>query len=162
MKGPTVALQRPDPEAFRKYGELVTPPAEVGERQFYSAALRTRRATSEPVLHVNSVQHQALPIVVSRIERHPHAAQCFFPLDVSRYAVLVMPSDGAGNPCPDQVLAFMMPGTTGVIFNPGVWHLGATVLDRPGHFSVLMWRGGPLQDDEFRNIPPMILNAPIN
>ena len=47
-----------------------------------------------------------------------------------------------------------------MIFNPGVWHLGATVLDRPGHFTVLMWRGGPLQDDDFRTIAPLTLIAP--
>lgn len=160
MTGPIVTLQPPDPTVFGKYGQLVTPPAEAGERQFYSAALLTRNDASEPVLHVNHVEHQALPILVSRIERHPHAAQCFFPLDVSRYVVMVMPSDSAGRPCPDQALAFLMPGTTGVFFNPGVWHLGATVLDRPGHFTVLMWRGGPLQDDDFRTIPPMTLIAP--
>lgn len=157
MTGQTVTLQSPNAKAFAAYGHLVTAPDAPGKRQFYSERLHTRAKASAPVLHVNHVLPQSLPIEVSGIERHPHAAQCFFPIDVSRYAVMVMPSDNAGDPRPDQALAFLMPGTMGVIFNPGVWHLGATVLDRTGHFTVLMWRGGPQSDDEFRTITPITL-----
>lgn len=160
MIGQTAMLQQPDPDAFAAYGHLVTPPDLPGKRQFYSDTLHTRAKDSAPVLHVNHVTPQSLPIEVSEIERHPHAAQCFFPLDVSRYVVMVMPSDDTGQPHPDLALAFLMPGTMGVIFNPGVWHLGATVLDRAGHFTVLMWRGGPQQDDEFRTIAPLTLIEP--
>jgi ureidoglycolate lyase len=53
-----------------------------------------------------------------------------------------------------------LPGTRGVIYAPGVWHMGATVLDRPGHFAVLMYRGGP-DDDEFRAVPPMTLSPQV-
>lgn len=157
MSGHTVPLQSPDSEAFAPYGLLVTPPDAPGKRQFYSDALHSRAAESVPVLHVNHVSPQSLPIDVTGIERHPHAAQCFFPVDVSRYVVMVMPSGDAGQPITDDAKAFLMPGTIGVIYNPGVWHLGATVLDRPGHFTVLMWRGGLGPDDEFRTIAPMTL-----
>ncbi|QBX99957.1 hypothetical protein E2K80_03740 [Rhodophyticola sp. CCM32] len=160
MSGPILPLRPPDAAAFAPFGELVMPPDAPGTRRFYSDTLHSRHDTSAPVLHVNNVPPQSLPLVVSRIERHPYASQCFFPLDVSRYAVMVMPSDAKGGPCADKALAFLMPGTMGVIFNPGVWHLGATVLDRPGHFTVLMWRGGPVQDDEFRTIAPLTLIAP--
>ncbi|MBO6602352.1 MULTISPECIES: ureidoglycolate lyase [Paracoccaceae] len=162
MTGPVLKLQPPDAAAFAPYGDLVLPPEEPGTRRFYSTALHARGETSAPVLHVNNVAPQALPLAVTRIERHPFAAQCFFPLDVSRYAVMVMPSDIEGRPLPDRALAFLMPGTIGVIFNPGVWHLGATVLDRPGHFTVLMWRGGPMQDDDFRTIAPLTLIDPTD
>ena len=73
---------------------------------------------------------------------------------------MVTPSDADGSPVLDQALAFLMPATTGVIYNPGVWHLGATVLDRVGHFAVLMWRSGQLQDDDFQSIPAMTIVAP--
>lgn len=156
----TVTPQPPDPVAFAPYGHLLTPPDMPGKRHFYSDPIHQRPNASVPVLHVNHVLPQSFPIAVSGIERHPFAAQCFFPLDVSRYVVMVMPSDETGAPIPDQALAVLMPGTLGVIFNPGVWHLGATVLDRSGHFTVLMWRGGPQQDDEFRTIAPMTLIDP--
>lgn len=160
MTGQTVMLRPPDAKAFAPYGHLVTPPEIPGKRQFYSDTLHTRATASAPVLHVNHVLPQTLPVEVSGIERHPHAAQCFFPVDVSRYVVMVMPSDDTGQPIVDRALAFLMPGTMGVIFNPGVWHLGATVIDRAGHFTVLMWRGGPQSDDEFRTIAPMTLIEP--
>lgn len=160
MSGLCVTPTRPDATTFGPYGHLVTHPDTPGKRQFYSDTLHQRPAASAPVLHVNHVLPTTFPIKVSGIERHPHAAQCFFPLDVARYVVMVMPSDDTGAPRTEQALAFLMPGTMGVIFNPGVWHLGATVLDRPGRFTVLMWRGGPLQDDEFRTIAPLTLLEP--
>lgn len=160
MSARPITLLPPDPVAFAPYGQFVGPPDLPGKRQFYSDALHQRAAASAPVLHVNHVSPKAFPIEVSGIERHPHAAQCFFPIDVARYVVLVMPSDASGAPLMDEALGFLMPGSIGVIYSPGVWHLGATVLERPGHFTVLMWRGGPQQDDEFRTIAPMILSDP--
>jgi len=157
MTGLVVRLAEPDAERFAPFGRIVTGPAAVGGRNFYSDSLHSRPETSAPVLHVNSVARSSLPLQVTGVERHPHAAQCFFPLDVSRYVVLVMPSDAAGLPDPHKAVAFIMPGTLGIIYHADVWHLGATVLDRPGHFAVLMWRGGPLQDDVYRTIPPLTL-----
>jgi ureidoglycolate lyase len=157
MTGPLVRLSAPDAVAFAAFGRFVTGPDQPGHRSFYSDSLHQRPETSAPVLHVNNVPESRLPLAVSQVERHPHAAQCFFPIDVARYLVMVMPSDAAGLPRTDLARGFVLPGTMGVIYSPGVWHLGATVLDRPGHFTVLMWRGGPLQDDDFRKITPLTL-----
>lgn len=157
MTAHVVTLQGPDAAAFAPYGRFVTAPETPGERAFYSDSLYDRDPQSAAVLHVNQVAQSALPVTANRVERHPHAAQCFFPLDVARYTVVVMPSDAQGLPQPDRALGFVMPGTVGVIYKPGVWHLGATVLDRAGQFVVLMWRGGPLQDDDFRTIAPISL-----
>lgn len=148
-------LSAPDAAAFAAFGSFVTPPEAAGRRSFYSEHLTARPDGAAPVLHVNHVAARELPLEVTQVERHPHAAQCFLPLDVARYAVVVMPSDAAGLPRPDLALGFLVPGTMGVIYAPGVWHMGAAVLDRTGHFAVLMWRGGPLGDDEFRSIPPL-------
>ncbi|ABD57032.1 ureidoglycolate lyase [Jannaschia sp. CCS1] len=160
MSHRAITLQPPDGAAFAPFGRLIHPPDAPGKRQFYSDALHIRPPGSAPVLHVNHVLPSPLPVEVTGIERHPHAAQCFMPIDVAGYAVLVFPSDASGQPLLDQGLGFLMPGTMGVIYAPTVWHLGATVLERPGHFSVLMWRGGPQQDDEFQSVPPLILAAP--
>lgn len=157
MTGLVVRLSAPDAEAFAPFGRFVTGPETAGTRSFYSECLHARPDASAPVLHVNNVPQSACPLQVAQVERHPHASQCFFPLDVSRYAVMVIPSDEDGLPRPEHARAFLMPGTTGVIYHPGVWHLGATVLDRPGHFALLMWRGGRHQDDDFRAIPPLTL-----
>ena len=152
-----VTLKDPDASSFSNFGEFVMPPNEPFERRFFSDALTKKRSESAPILHVNHILPKLMPVKVSQIERHPHATQCFFPLDVSRYLVMVMPSNAAGQPCPDQTLGFLMPGTVGVTFFPGVWHMGATVLDRTGHFIVLMWRSGDEKDDDFRKITPITL-----
>lgn len=153
----TVTLQVPDDMLFAPFGRFIVPPDEVGERQFYSDALVAKPAQSAPVFHVNHVQSESLPITKDTVERHPFAAQCFVPLDVSRYVVMVMPNDRNGAPDVARALAFSVPGTIGVIFHPNVWHLGATVLERAGRFAVLMWRGGAQPDDEFHDIPAITL-----
>ena len=157
MSGPVLTLQPPDPDVFRPFGRLVSPPSEAGQRAFFSDSLYERPKASTPVLHVNKVMASKLPLMVDTVERHPFAAQCFFPLDVARYVTLVTPSDSSGAPVLDKAVGFVIPGTLGVIYHPGVWHLGATVLERPGHFAVLMWRGGKQEDDVFRSVPPITL-----
>ncbi len=153
-----LTLIAPDPVLFAPYGSFVEPPPVAGQRAFFSDHLVPRAEASAPVLHVNHVAPSALPLTVTRLERHPHAAQIFIPLSVSRYVTLVMPSDANGEPLPDQALGFLMPGTVGVVYHPGVWHAGATVLDATGHFAVLMWRGAA-NDDEFCTIPSLQLSA---
>lgn len=155
-----IVLHPPDAAAFAPFGELILPPEQAGRRAFYSKSLQPRPSGAAPVLHVNHVPPSEFPLCVSGLERHPHAAQCFMPLDVARYAVLVMPSDASGAPDVSQAIGFLLPGTIGVIYHPDVWHLGATVLDRPGHFTVLMWRGGVREDDVFRTIAPLTLVLP--
>jgi ureidoglycolate lyase len=157
MTGIAVTLKSPDAEAFAPYGRFVTAPDTPGERLFYSDTLMPHGDGSTPVLHVNHVRSQNLPLTTTYVERHPNAAQCFIPLDIARYVVMVMPSDAADAPDISRTMAFLMPPSMGVIYHPGVWHLGATVLDRPGHFTVLMWRNGRESDDEFSTIPQVTL-----
>ncbi|MGZ9810851.1 ureidoglycolate lyase [Pseudoroseicyclus sp. H15] len=157
MSLPALRLLPPDPVSFAPFGEFIDPPAEGDRRHFYSAHFDPPPGQSAPVLHTNRVMHSQLPLTCDLIERHPHAAQVFLPLDVARYAVLVMPSAENGAPLPERAQAFLVPGTRGVVYRPGTWHMGATSFDQVGHFAVLMWRGGPRADDEFRTIPPLTL-----
>jgi ureidoglycolate lyase len=153
-----IALQ-PMPEAaeFAPFGALVAPPAQHGDRRFYSDWLGGGDGLA-PVFHVNSLPETVLPGAINTLERHPHAAQCFVPLDVTRYLVVVAPSSADGSPDLAGLRAFVVPGTRGVIYRQGVWHAGARVLDGPGAFAVLMWRGSA-NDDEFIDIPPVTLLA---
>lgn len=138
-------------EDFAPFGSLVEPPAQAGDRQFYSQWLGG--AGLSPVFHVNHVRPTALPVLLSKLECHPHAAQCFMPLDVSRFLVSVAPSLPDGSADLGAMQSFLLPGTVGVIYAPGVWHAGISVLDRPGAFAVLMWRGAN-DDDVFADIAP--------
>jgi ureidoglycolate lyase len=81
----------------------------------------------------------------------------FLPVDVDHYVVTVMP--GQDMPDPTGAVSVILPGTVGIVYRPGAWHAGMTVLDRPGHFAVLMWRGAA-DDDRFADIPPLTIVAP--
>jgi ureidoglycolate lyase len=74
--------------------------------------------------------------------------------EVSRYLVTVMPSDESGAPDPGRALAFVLPGSLGVVYHPGTWHAGIAVLDAEASFAVLMWRGAE-DDDVFTSIAPL-------
>ncbi len=148
----------PDDEAFAPFGEILTPPDRHGSRRQFEHWL-----LPVPDLdlrcHVNSVAVSALPVALHQTEKHPHAAQVFLPLDVSRYLVTVMPSDAEGWPDPARALSMVLPGTRGVVYRPGVWHAPITVLDRDGHFAVMMLRGAA-DDDVIVAIPPLMLTGP--
>jgi ureidoglycolate lyase len=143
---------------FAPYGTFVVPPIEVGQRANLSQHLGLP-SLGELAFHTNRVQPSRLPLTVTKIERHPRAEQIFIPLNVARYVIAVLPSDDAGEPIPEKVQAFVVPGSIGVIYRAGVWHLGATVLDQTGGFAVLMRRRGDGGDDELRN---KLARAPIH
>ena len=145
---------QPSQQDFAPFGALIDKPAQPGERQYYSQWLGG--TALQPVLHVNNVPQTRLPATLHRLERHPHAAQCFLPLDVSRYLVTVAPSLPDGSADLGGLRSFLLPGTMGVAYARGVWHAGASVLDRAGAFAVLMWRGAH-DDDVFAEIPAVQL-----
>lgn len=144
------------PEALSRFAVLVEPPAAPGDRQHYNNWL-------DPVpgltlqFHLNHVAPSTLPLSLTRMEMHPHAAQVFLPVDVDRYLVTVMP--GGDTPDPAGAVSVVLPGTVGLIYRPGAWHAGITALGRPGHFAVLMWRGAA-DDDRFADIAPLLIEAP--
>lgn len=145
----------PDAAAFARFGALIEGPHLLGDRRMYSDWLSPVTGL-ELQFHINAVGPSALPLTLAQVEHHPHAAQVFVPVDVSRYLVTVMPAGPDGTPDPVQALCMVLPGTMGVIYRPGVWHAGVTVLDRTAHFAVLMYRGVP-DDDVFAPIPPLTL-----
>ncbi len=151
----TVKLQDPDPSAFAPFGVFLEPPAGVGDRSMFGEWLEPVPGLSYQC-HLNRVAPSTLPLTVKQVECHPHAAQLFLPMGVSHYLVTVMPSNAAGSPDSAHALAFVVPGTLGVVYHPGTWHAGIAVLDAEASFAVLMWRGEE-DDDVFAAIPPIEL-----
>ncbi len=150
----------PDAAAFAPFGTFIDVPAHVGERRAYNEWLPPVHGLS-PQFHTNRVAASALPLTLDQVERHPHAAQAFVPLQVTRYVVTVMASDAAGQPDPASARAFLMPRTLGVIYRAGTWHAGITVLDNEASFAVLMWRGAS-DDDVFATIPPLVVEPSLD
>ena len=143
----------PDPRAFAAFGSFLNPPDAPGERAMFGEWMTPVSGLS-PQYHLNRVSPTPLPTTVDRVERHPFAAQVFLPIGVSRYLVTVMPSEASGAPDPSRAQSFVLPGTSGVAYRPGVWHAGIAVLDVPASFAVLMWRGAA-RDDVFADIRPL-------
>ena len=154
-----LSLEAPDAAAFASFGRLVRAPDKQGDRAYYSEHLGSQKPGCAPVLHVNHVPPSVLPLTIEALERHPYAQQAFIPLNVAHYVVVVAPSDEDGAPVPSGARAFLLPGTIGVIYRRRVWHAGATVLDRPGNFAVLMWRAEDGEDDVFLRIDPLTVVA---
>lgn len=150
-----VRAMPPDAAAFAPFGGFVDVPGTAGERRVYSEWL-TPVDGLRLQFHTNRVQPSALPLCIERVERHPHAAQVFVPLDAARYLVTVMPSLADGAPDVAAARAFVMPPTLGVVYARGVWHTGITALDRAASFAVLMWRGAD-DDDVFGDVPPVMV-----
>lgn len=149
----------PDATSFAPFGALIQPPETAGDRRMFSEWLIPVDGLALQ-FHINLVLPGALPLQLSQVERHPHAAQAFVPLDVSRYLVTVMPSGADGRPMESDAMCFLMPGTMGVIYRRNTWHAGITVLDRPGSFAVSMWRGAA-DDDVMAQISPQKIDLPL-
>ncbi len=136
-------------EAFKPFGQVIEAPAMPNERRVYTRWLGSERRGMTPRLHVNRVNETLLPYLIEKLERHPHSAQIFFPVDVLRYILVVAPAADDGFPQVSAARAFVVPGDLGVVYASGLWHAGVTVLDRPASFSVLMWRNDSNDDEEF-------------
>lgn len=149
----------PDAAAFAPFGALIEPPQAPGDRRMFSDWMTPVDGLSLQ-FHINHVAPSVLPLRLDQVERHPHSAQAFVPMDVSRYLVTVMPSRADGLPDPAGALCFLMPGTLGVLYRRDAWHAGITVLDRPGAFAVLMWRGAA-DDDVVVPVAPRQIAVPL-
>ncbi len=145
----TVRLMPLTESAIAPFGAMIEAPAKAGERNFYTQWLGSERTGMTPRLHVNHVTEVTLPSGIDTLERHPYSAQIFVPLNVSRYVVVVAPNISDGSPDVENIHAFIAPGNAGIVYRRSVWHAGASVLDRPGSFSVMMWRNDSADDEEF-------------
>lgn len=147
-------------DAFAPFGAVIEPPAMPGERSFYTQWLGSPRAGMKPRLHVNHLPATSLPYAVEVLERHTYAAQLFLPLDVASYVLVVAPCRLNGEPDAGRAQGFLAAGNVGIVYAPGVWHAGMTVLARPGSFGVLMWRNDTDGDEEFFPLASPLLVRP--
>ncbi len=142
----TLTLEPLTAEAFAPWGDVVDAPA-PGARPALSATLAARDGADAPVLAFSNVEPHALPIEATQMERHNRSCQCFVPVDVSRYVLMVAPDMG-GKPDETRLRAFVARGDQVVNYHLGAWHHPMRVLDRPARFAVLMWTTGRKPDDE--------------
>jgi ureidoglycolate lyase len=150
-----VTLEPLTAEAFAPFGDVVDPPA-VGDRMSLGQTLVAQDGATAPRLSFNNAAPCDLPLLATEMERHNRSSQCFVPMDVSRWVVMVAP-DLAGKPDPTRLRAFVVRGDQAVNYHVGTWHHPLRVLDRPGRFAVLMWTTGTKADDEEWSTLPELL-----
>ncbi|WP_210483813.1 ureidoglycolate lyase [Microvirga antarctica] len=158
--GSAYVLHRSDDwDAFNPFGLIIRHRDSARTRSDYSGVFESLDIHNAPRLHVNHVDATRLPVTVSQLERHPSSWQTFLPLDVSRYVVCVAGARPDGSPDTANLHVWILDGTVGVSFAPGIWHAGAAVLDTPGHFAVIWPRADRDSDTEFLQLPePFVIH----
>ncbi|AWN50568.1 ureidoglycolate lyase [Methylobacterium sp. 17Sr1-1] len=150
----TLPIEPITAEAFAPYGTLLVGPAS-GPRQDRAAAIENGR----PDVPLNLALIRSEPFTGSmplrRLERHPHSAQSFLPLAVGAYLVVVAP-DAGGRPDEAGLLAFRVPGDTGIVYRSGAWHAHMTTLSAPGTFAMLVHEDGSAEDCVVAPIDPVV------
>ncbi len=144
-------------EAFRPFGEVLTPPTEPG-RLYYEGALANHRPGVPASLSLSQAAKAAtLPLEAVQMERHPKSSQSFVPLGPVPFLVVVAPHGADGRPDLEHVRAFLAEGGVGVTYGADVWHHPLTVLATPARFAVFMWRDGGPGDEEFVDVEPFTI-----
>ena len=77
---------------------------------------------------------RTLPLALEMVERHPDGSQCFVPMSMDPFLVIVAPDQGGA---PGQPLAFRTAPGQAVNFHRGTWHGVLTPLHAPGLFAVI-------------------------
>lgn len=77
---------------------------------------------------------RSLPLTLEMVERHPDGSQCFIPMSMDPFLVIVAPDE---NGAPGTPLAFETAPGQAVNFHRGTWHGVLTPLHAPGLFAVV-------------------------
>ena len=110
-----IVTARPiDNDSFAPYGQLLDGPEAPGRYDF-QAELFNGRDDAAPNLLLARAEAKSLPLDMEVMERHPQSSQAFFPLDASRYIVLVCPDAADGGPDMTRLDAFLVGAGQGTI-----------------------------------------------
>lgn len=151
----TLRLEPLTPEAFAPFGDVVEPPA-PGARMSLIDSIGGIEHAGTARLSFNNAEPHPLPLTATQMERHNRSSQCFVPMDVARWVLLVAPDLG-GRPDAASLRAFVATGDQAVNYHIGTWHHPLRVLDRTGRFAVLMWTTGQKpEDEEWSTLPEAV------
>lgn len=91
---------------------------------------------------------RALPYTLDLVERHPDGSQCFVPMSMTSFLVVVAPDMDGSPGTPD---AFLTAPGQAINFHRGTWHGVLTPLEAPGLFAVIdrIGAGANLEEHHF-------------
>ena len=137
-------------EAFAPYGEvLALGEGAPGTRESFAAAMDNLREDASLNVSISRPLETPVPLEIKWMERHPFSGQTFVPVDISRYLMLVAPSDEADKPDLSRLEAFVARSDQGINYRAGIWHHPFAALDRPAECVVLRFDNGSDQDTEW-------------
>ncbi|NNU79483.1 ureidoglycolate lyase [Halovulum dunhuangense] len=100
---------------------------------------------------------RALPYMLDMVERHPDGAQCFVPMSLQPFLVIVAPDAGGR---PGRPRAFVTDPGQAVNFLRGTWHGVLTPLHAPGLFAVIDRIGpGPNLEEHWFDRPFTVIEG---
>lgn len=86
------------------------------------------------------------PIIIDKLERHPHSFQTLIPLHATHALVAVAPNTADGLPDLTRLRSFMTAPGQGVTYRPNVWHSAFTPLEGPNEIVVMIGLTGREDD----------------
>ena len=155
-------------EAYAPYGDVICAddaPA-LGESANHGTAAKfafvARLENARPGARANVSVFRSHPLRhfphhVARLEKHAFSTQMFTPMNTRRFMVVV----AHGGEAPDlaTLRAFIVPGNSGITYDPGTWHHALIALDAMTDFAGLVWDDGTEGDCTERELAERVLVA---
>ena len=153
-------------ESFSRYGLVLKSEAPVIVNEGFARRLDTLvdvpNAGGRALLRLSifEVTVRPFPVLVTALERHLLTGQAFMPLGPARALVVVAGSGPDGEADPETLAAFITEPGQGILYAPGIWHLGLSCVDRAGSFQMAMWSGDAPDTDVRSLAPPVAIDMP--
>jgi ureidoglycolate hydrolase/3-hydroxyisobutyrate dehydrogenase-like beta-hydroxyacid dehydrogenase len=149
-----IAAQKLTAEGFAPFGDIfpVGQGGSPGTRDSLVGRMENRRNNAQLNACMSYYAPSPTPFALKALEIHKHSSQIFVPYNLSRYLVLVAPSDGKGDPIIDDVRVFHGDAGQGINYYPNVWHHPFTALDGPAECLMLRFDDGSKIDTEWYQV----------
>lgn len=152
----TVKARKLDEQAYSTYGEVIAGneskpwrPANMGtSKRFNHLCKLENKRPDVAKLNVcifRCSPLKAIPLEMKLLEKHEFSTQAFLPMKSDgRYLAVVCL--GLDEPDLSTLSAFVVEGSQGISYYPGVWHYPMTALDSEMDFSCLVYEDGSKDD----------------
>jgi ureidoglycolate lyase len=148
-RAPVLTARALTPDEFAPFGEVVSTAADA-RRSHFSYAFEASTRAVQPAMWVSYPSTvSTAEVEITRLERHPYAAQTFIPIREGRYLVVVCHSAPDGSPDVSTLCALIADEGQAVTYRRDVWHHGLTVLDARSRFAVVTTLTGDADDDAY-------------
>ena len=135
-----IAIRPIDAAAFAAFGDVIDcagDPDRIINQGLcgrYHDRARLDFADGRAGVSLFKAEPRTLPLTLEMVERHPDGSQCFIPMSMDPFLVIVAPDEGGA---PGTPLAFETAPGQAVNFHRGTWHGVLTPLHAPGLFAVV-------------------------